>query len=180
MVYTMFVFYGLIGKPRWPPWPLDCSHLAILSLLAGLYGFWVVNNNFEVPVVSRKVLVTHIYLLMVRTAHTALSISWLKHFWLLRNRWMKFKERILKEEGRSRRPLSSFWGFFCRWENQDGCPGLWVAETVLTSSLQLLNRIQWKWGIVSILPTSLHIWQCSYREKEDTNHTWWSVVVEVI
>ena len=107
----------------------------------------------------------------------ALTSDWLRHFLLLlRNRWMKFKERILKEEGRYQRPLSSFWGFFGRSENQYGCPGLWVAETVLTSSLQLLNRIQWKWGMVSILPSSLHIWRCSYREKEDTNMSdgqWW-------
>ena len=27
-------------------------------------------------------------------------------------------------------------------------------------------------GMVSILPTSLHIWRCSYQEEEDTHHTY--------
>ena len=41
---------------------------------------------------------------------------------------------------------TKFVGFFSgRSEKQDGCPGLWLAETCSTSPLKPLNRIQRKW-----------------------------------
>ena len=53
---------------------------------------------------------------------------------------MEFNETW--QESRYKRPLPSlcFWG---RSEEQDGRPGLWLAETFWTSPLKPLNRIQW-------------------------------------
>ena len=70
----------------------------------------------------------------------ALASDWLRHFGLLLwNRWTEFKETW--QEARSQRSLPSFC-FLGRSEKQDGRPGLWLAETFLTSSLKPLNGIQ--------------------------------------
>ena len=70
----------------------------------------------------------------------ALSSDWLRHFWLLLwNRWTEFNET--SQEARSQHLLPSLC-FSGRLENQDGRPGLWLAETFSTSPLTPLNGIQ--------------------------------------
>ena len=70
----------------------------------------------------------------------ALASDWLRHFWLLHwNRWTEFNETW--QAARSQRPLPSLC-FSGRSEKQDGRPGLWLAETFLTSPLKPLNGIQ--------------------------------------
>ena len=70
----------------------------------------------------------------------SLASDWLRHFRLLLwNRWTEFNETW--QEARSQCPLPSFC-FPGRSEKQDGRPGLWLAETFSTSSLQSLNGIQ--------------------------------------
>ena len=71
----------------------------------------------------------------------ALASDWLIHFRLLLwNHWTEFNETW--QEARSQCPLESLC-FSGRSEKQDGSPGLWLAETFLTSPLQPLNGIQW-------------------------------------
>ena len=71
----------------------------------------------------------------------ALASDWLRHFRLLLwNRWTKFNETW--QEARSQRPLPRLC-FSGGSEKQHYCPGLWLAETFSTSSLKLLNGIQW-------------------------------------
>ena len=70
----------------------------------------------------------------------SLASDWLRHFRLLLwNRLAEFNETW--QEARSQRPLPSLC-FSGRSEKQDGCPGLWLAETFSTSSLKPLNGIQ--------------------------------------
>ena len=70
-----------------------------------------------------------------------LAYDWLKHFWpLLWIRLTEFNETW--QEARSQHPPPSLC-FSGRSEKQDGCPGLWLAETFSTSPLNPLNRIQW-------------------------------------
>ena len=70
----------------------------------------------------------------------ALGSDWLRHFQLLLwNRWMEFNETW--QEARSQCPLRSL-HFSGRSEKQNGRPGLWLAETFLTSPLKPLNGIQ--------------------------------------
>ena len=70
----------------------------------------------------------------------ALVSDWLRHFRLLLwNRWMEFNET--RQEARSQRPLPSLC-FSGGSEKQDGRPGLRLAETFSTSSLEPLNGIQ--------------------------------------
>ena len=70
----------------------------------------------------------------------ALASDWLRHFRLLLwNRWTEFNETW--QEARSQRPLPSLC-FSGRSEEEDGRPGLWLAETFSTSPLKRLNGIQ--------------------------------------
>ena len=70
----------------------------------------------------------------------ALASDWLRHFRLLLwHCWMEFNETW--QEARSQHPLPSFC-FSGRSEKQDGCPGLWLAETFSTSPLKPRNGIQ--------------------------------------
>ena len=66
--------------------------------------------------------------------------DWLRHLRLLLwKHWREFNETW--QEARSQRPLPSL--CFSGWsEKQDGRPGLWLAETFLTSPLKPLNGIQ--------------------------------------
>ena len=71
----------------------------------------------------------------------ALASDLLRHFRLLLwNRWTELNETW--QEARSQCPLPSSC-FSGRSEKQDGRPGLWLAETFLTSPLKPMNRIQW-------------------------------------
>ena len=133
---TKFVFFGPIGKTRWPPWPLigwdifDFSSETTkrnstkldrkqdLNVLYKVYGFRADRKNKMAPLAS----------------------DWLIHFRLLLwNRWTEFNETW--QEARSQSPLPSLC-FSGRSEKQDGRPGLWLAETFSTSPLRPLNGIQ--------------------------------------
>ena len=69
-----------------------------------------------------------------------LSVVNFPHFrLLLYNHWTEFNETW--HEARTQCPLPSL--CFSGWlENQDGRPGLWLAETFSTSPLKPINRIQ--------------------------------------
>ena len=86
----------------------------------------------------------------------ALASDWLRHFRLLLwNRWTEFNETW--QEARSQRPLPILC-FSGPSEKQDGRPGLWLAETFSTSSLKLLNGIQW-----NLTQTGSKIWTSSTK-----------------
>ena len=73
----------------------------------------------------------------VRPSSVVVNFS---HFRLLLwNRWTEFHDTW--QEARSQRPLPSLY-FSGRSEKQNGCPGLWLAETFSTSPLIPLNGIQ--------------------------------------
>ena len=134
---TKFVFFELIGKTRWPPWPL---------IGWDIFNFFSETAERNSTKLDRKQDLKALYQVCVFLANlknkmAALASDGLRHFpLLLRNRWMEFNETW--QEARSQRPLPSLC-FSGRSEKQDGRPGLWLAETFLTSPLKLLNRIQW-------------------------------------
>ena len=77
---------------------------------------------------------------VVRPSVCPSSVVNFSHFrLLLLNRWTEFNKTW--QEARSQRPLPSLC-FSGRSEKQDGRPGLWLAETFLTSPLKPLNGIQ--------------------------------------
>ena len=133
---TKFVFFGPIGKTRWPPW--------------SLIGWDIFNFSSETAErnstkLDRKQDLNVLYQVCVFWADrkikmAALASDWLRHFRLLLwNRWTKLNENW--QEARSQCPLPSLC-FSGRSEKQDGRPGLWLAEIFSTSPLKPLNGIQ--------------------------------------
>ena len=132
---TMFVFYGPIGKTRWPPWPLIGWDIFDFSETAK-------QNSTKL---DRKQDLNVLYQVGVfrvdrKNKMATLASDWLRHFrLLLLNRWTEFNETW--QEANSQHPLPSLC-FSGRSEKQDGCLCLWLAETFWTSPLKPLNRIQ--------------------------------------
>ena len=133
---TKFVFFWLIRKTRWPPWPL---------IGWDIFDFYAETAEQNLMKLDRKQDLNILYQVCVFQADrknkmAALASDWLRHFRLLLwNRWMEFNETW--QEARSHRPLPSL---CClgRSEKQDGRPGLWLAETFSTAPLKPLNGIQ--------------------------------------
>ena len=182
---TKFVFFGPIGKTRWPPWPLigwdifgfssetaernstkldrkqDLNVLYQVFVFSGRSvkqdgrpGLWLAEtfstsslkplNGIQGNLTGSKISMSSTKFCVFRADRknkmAALASDWLKHFRLLLwNRWTEFNETW--QEVRSQRPLPSLC-FSGRSEKQDGRPGLWLADTFLTSPLKLLNGIQ--------------------------------------
>ena len=119
------MFFGLIGKTRWPPWPLIGWDIFDFSETAE-------RNSTKL---DRKQDLNVFYQVCVFQADrknkmAALASDWLRHFRLLLwNRWTEFNKTW--QEARSQCPLPSLC-FLGRSEKQDGCPGFWVAETFST------------------------------------------------
>ena len=137
MPSTKFVFFGPIGKTKWPPWPL-----------IGWYIFDFSSETAErnSTKLDRKQDLNALYQVCVFRANrknkmATLASDWLRHFRLLLwNHWTEFTETW--QEARSQRPLPSLC-FSGRSEKQDGRPGFWLAQTFFTSPLKPLNGIQW-------------------------------------
>ena len=133
---TKFVFFGPIGKTRWPPWPL---------IGWDIFDFFSETAEWNSRKLDRKQDLNVLYQVVVFRADrknkmAALASDWLRHFRLfLWNCWSELNETW--QEARPQRPLPSLC-FSGRSEKQDGRPGLWLAETFSTSSLKPLNGIQ--------------------------------------
>ena len=133
---TKFVFFGPIGKTRWPPWPL---------IGWDIFDFSSETAERNSSKLDRKQDLNILYQVCVfqadrKNKKAALASDWLRHFRLLLwNRWTEFNES--SQEARSQYPLPSLC-FSGRSEKQDGRPGLWLAETFSTSPLKPLNGIQ--------------------------------------
>ena len=136
MSSTKIVFFGPIGKTRWPPWPL---------IGWDIFDFSSETAERNSTKLDRKQDLNVLYQFCVLRADrknkmAALASDWLRHFRLLLwNCWTEFNETW--QEARSQRPLQSLC-FSGRSEKQDGRPGLWLAETFWTSLLKPLNGIQ--------------------------------------
>ena len=120
---TKFVFFGLIGKTRWPPWPL---------IGWDIFDFSSETAERNSTKLDRKQDLNVLYQVCVfrddRKNKMAVPASdWLRHFRLLLwNRWTEFNET--RQEARSQRPLPSLC-FSDRSENKNGRPG-WFLKKV--------------------------------------------------
>ena len=130
------MFFELIGKTRWPPWPL---------IGWDIFDFFSEPSKQNSTKLDRKQDLNALYQVCVfwadrKNKMASLASDWLGHFGLLLwNGWTEFNETW--QEARSQRLLPSLC-FSSRSEKQDGRAGLWFAETFLTSPLNPLNRIQ--------------------------------------
>ena len=99
---TKFMFFGPIGKARWPPWPL---------IGWDIFDFSSETAECNSRKLDRKQDLNVLYQVCVFRADrknkmAALASDWLRDFQLLLwNRWMEFNETW--QEARSQRPLPS-------------------------------------------------------------------------
>ena len=133
---TKFVFFGSIGKTRWPPWPLIGWDFIDFSSETAERNSTKLERNQDLNVLYQVC----VFRAGRKNKMAALASDWLRHFRLLLwNRWTEFNKTW--QESRSQCPLRSLC-FSGRSEKQDGRPGLWLAETLSTSPLKPLNGIQ--------------------------------------
>ena len=132
---TNYVFFGPIGKTRWPPWSLigwdifdfssetverNSTKLDRKQDLKGLYQFCVFPADLQNKMAAQ-------------------ASDWLRHFRLLLwNCRTEFNETWQEARYQLPLPILCFSG---RSEKQDGRPGRWLTETFSTSPLKLLNGI---------------------------------------
>ena len=131
-----FVFFGPIGKTRWPPWPL---------IGWDIFDFSSETAERNSTKLDRKQDLNVLYQVCVvwadrKNKMAALTSDWLRRSRLLLwNRWTDLNETW--QEARSQRPLPSL--CFSGWsEKQDGRPGIQLAEMFSTSPLKPLNGIE--------------------------------------
>ena len=133
---TKFVFFGPIGKTRWPPWPL---------IGWDIFDFSSETAERNSRKLDRKQDLNILYQVCVFRADrknkmAAVASDWLRQFWLLLwNHWTEYNETSQKATSQGPLPSLCFSG---RSEKQDGHPGLWLAGTFSTSPLKPLNGIQ--------------------------------------
>ena len=112
-------------------------------------------NRIQRNLTASKILMSStnfVFFGLIGKKMAALVSDWLRHFRLLLwNRWTEFNETW--QEARSSRPLPSLC-FLGRSKEQDGPPGLWLAETFSTSPQKPLNGIQWNLTGSKILRSS--------------------------
>ena len=129
MYSTKFVFFGPIGKTRWPPWP----HIGW-----DIFDFSSETAEQNSTTLDRKQDLNVLYQVCVFRADwknkmAALASDWLRPFRLLLwNRWTEFNETWQGARSQCILPSLCFSG---RSEKQDGHPGLSLSETFSTSPL---------------------------------------------
>ena len=146
---NIFPFLAIFSAPEPKAQVHYCDHaLSVVrpsSLTFHIFDFFSETAKRNSTKLDRKQDLNVLYKVCVFRADrknkmAALASDWLGHFRLLLwNRWTEFNETW--QEARSQCPLQSLC-FSGRSEKQDGRPGLWLAETFLTSSLKPLNGIQ--------------------------------------
>ena len=128
------MFFGPIGKTKWPPWPL---------ISWNIFDFSSETAEQNSTKLDRKQDLNALYQVCVFRADgkkkmAALASDGLRHFRLLLwNRWTEFNETW--QEARFHGPLISLC-FLGRSEKQDGRPGLWLADTFFDFSVETAEQ----------------------------------------
>ena len=160
---TKFVFFGPMGKTRWPPWPL---------IGWDIFDFSSETAERNSTKLDRKQDLNVLYQVCVFRAdqkNNMAALAWLAETFstsplkplnkdslnsvqrFQRRSWKCLRQsearaailffRSARKTQTSQRPLPSLC-FSGRSEKQDGRPGLWLSETFSTSPLKPLNEIQ--------------------------------------
>ena len=133
---TKFVFFGPIGKTRWPPWSLIGWDIFYFSSETPEQNFMKLDRKQDLNVLYQVCVFRGDRI----NKMAAVASDWLRHFLLLLwNRWTECSETWQKATSQRPQPSLCFLG---RSKKQDGRPGLWLAETFSTSPLIPLNGIQ--------------------------------------
>ena len=112
---TKFVFFGPIGKTRWPPWPLIGWDIFDFSSETAEWNSTKLDRKQDLNVLYQFC----VFRADLKNEMVALASDWLRHFRLLL--WTELKETW--QEAISQRPLPSLY-FSGRSVNKNGRPGL--------------------------------------------------------
>ena len=162
------MFFGPIGKTRWPPWPL---------IGWDIFDFSSETAEQNLTKLDRKQDLNVLYKVCVffgpigKTRWPPWPLIGGDIFRLLWNRWTEFKETW--QEARSQGPLQSLC-FSGRSEKQDGRPCLWFAETFSTSPLKPLNGI-WQ-NLTGIYDLNVLYQVCVFGPIGKTRWPPWSLI----
>ena len=171
---TKFVFFGPIGKTRWPPWPL---------IGWDIFDFSSETAKRNSTKLIRKQYLNVIYQVFVFQADqknkmAALASDWLRHFRLLLWKgWTEFNKTW--QEARSQRPLPRLC-FSGRSEKQDGS-GLWFDETFFYFSSETAERNSTKLVFFALIgktiwrPLPLIGWEFSTSPLKPLNGIQWNL-----
>ena len=130
------MFFGPIGKIRWPPWPL---------IGRDIFYFSSETAEPNSTKLDRKQYLNALYQVCVfqgdrKNKMAALASDWLRHFRLLLwNRWTEFNETWQEASSQCLLPGLCFSGQ--SEKNKMGGPGLWLPETFSTSPLKPMKGI---------------------------------------
>ena len=117
------MFFGPIGKTRWPPWPL---------IGWDIFTFSSETAERNSTKLDRKQDLNALYQVCVfwadrKNKMAALASDWLRHFRLLwRNRWTEFNETWQEANSHCLLPRLCF--FRPIGKKQNGRPGLWLTD----------------------------------------------------
>ena len=96
------MFFGPIGKTRWPPWPLIGWDILDFSSETAERNYTKLDRKQDLNVLYKVC----VFRADRKNKMAALASDWLRHFWLLLwNRWTELHE--IWQEARSQRPLPS-------------------------------------------------------------------------
>ena len=103
---TKFVFFGPIGKTRWPPWPLNGWDIFDFSSEISEQNSTKLDTKQDLNALYQ----VYVFWADRKNKMAALASDWLRHFWLLLwNCWAEFNETW--QEARSQSPLPSLFFF---------------------------------------------------------------------
>ena len=126
------VYFGPIGKTKWPPWPLIGWEI---------FDFSSETTEWDLPKQELNALYQFCVFWADRKKQKYHHGLWLAVAFLISS--LKLLNGIYRNFiGGNHLTSSIKFVFFMRIGKQDGCPGLWLTETFSIYSLKLLNRIQ--------------------------------------
>ena len=105
MSSTKFVFFGLIGKTRWPPWPLIGWDICDFSSETAERNSTKLDMRQDLDVLYQVC----VFGADQKNKMAALTSDWLRHFQLLWNRWTEFNETWQEARSQSALPSLCFW-----------------------------------------------------------------------
>ena len=138
MSSTKLLFFGPIGKARWPPWCL------IGWDIFDVFSETAERNSKKLDKKHDFNILCHVCVFRAnRKKEDGRPGLWMAEVFLTSSlKPLNWNQRNLTGSKISMSSTNFFCCFSGRSEKQDGRPGLWFAETFLTSPLEPLNGIQ--------------------------------------
>ena len=104
---TKFVFFGPVGKTRWPPWPLTCWEIFDFSDETAEQNTKKLDRKQDLKVLYQ----VSVFLGWLEKQYAALASDWLRNFrLLLLNRWTEFNKTYQERRSQCLLPSLCFSG----------------------------------------------------------------------